>query len=240
MPTVRELIRKSMLDMGALTDGGEPTDTEASDALAVLNDMLGEWSNDGVTNIYRSWELFDLEANRIEYTIGANETGLPDDESGIDFITKRPIAIVTSYVRIGSVDYPLSNISDSTYNDTIPIKSTGGIPQQLSYDNGFPIARIRLYPVSSSGQKLFLLSEKGLDKFENLNENVQLPPGWNSALRYNLAFRLCLQFGQKPSPELAKFAFDSKDSIASAIARNRPIDAHPKGFRGNIYGGWEN
>ena len=230
MTTARQLIRRALVEMGALTLNEAPSSSEAVDALSTLNAMLGSWSNDSLLTVARTWETFPTVANVSTYTIGL----------GQDFDTLRPIQIVTAYVRQGEVDYPLIVITDEAYNDQIGIKSIQGITEFLSYDNGFPVGRIRLYPVPTSGFSLFLLSEKEITTILNLDQEFEFPPGWEEAVVYNLAARLTPQYGQQLTPTLKMFADESLGRIKRAIAKNRSLDAIPAGIgrRGNIYNGW--
>jgi hypothetical protein len=230
MTTARQIIRRALLENGALTLSEAPTSSEAQDGLSTLNAMLGSWSNDSLLTVARSWETFPTIANQSTYTIGA----------GQDFDTVRPIQIVAAYVRQGNVDYPLMMITDQAYNDQIGIKNIQGISEFLSYDNGFPFGKIRLYPVPTEGYSLFLLSEKQIDSIPSLDTDFEFPPGWEEAVIYNLAMRLANQYGQQPTQLLMKMSDDSLGRIKRAIAKNRDLDARPSGLgrRGNIYNGW--
>lgn len=227
--TARQIIRKALQKNGVLVMGETPSADEASDGLDSLNSMLASWSNDSITIVSRVWETFNLVSGQAAYTIG----------TGANFNTERPIFIAEAYVRQNTLDTPLAIISDESYNNWIQQKNIGGIPEALNYDNAYPVGKIRLWPVPSSALQLFILSEKQITQFA-LDDQVNLPPGWQDAIIYNLAIRLAPEYGQPVSPELQKIANETKGAISRAILKARTIDTPPlmtkAGF--NIYSGW--
>lgn len=238
MITARRLIERAFKKAGITTINESPTDLESKDALDEMISMLSSWANDSTLAVFRVWETFPLESGKKEYIIGPNDTGLPDDESGIDFITSRPIDIKAATVKFSNVDYDVGIISDETYINGISVKTNRGIPSLLNYDNGYPLAKIRLYPVPSSNYELFILSEKSLDQITSLNSAIDFPPGWHDAIIYNLAMRLAPEYGQPVSGELKMFADEALANIRRAVLKNRSLDVGV-GFRKlNIYDGW--
>lgn len=228
MTTARQIVRKAMQKAGILTKTEDPSADEASDALDALNNMLSSWSNDSLLIYARSWETFNLSGGVGEYTIGTGQT----------FNTSRPVFIPSAYVRQAQTDYNLSIVSDEVYNDYIMQKSTPGLPQFLSYDNGFPVGRIRVWPVPSTSYQLFLLMEKQLTQFA-LDDDAQLPPGWERALIYNLAVELAPEYGQQVDAVTVEIAERSRANIQRSIAKARSMDAQPMGVYGfNIYTGY--
>lgn len=230
MTTARDIIRRAMMQAGILTKTETPSADEANDGMATMNAMISSWSNESLLCVARAWENFTLSGGDGEYTIG----------TGADFDTSRPIKVVEAHVRDGSVDLPVAIIDDVMYNQYITQKNISGIPYWLNYDNGFPQAKIRLWPVPSTAYVLYLLSEKPLTEFD-LDDDVSYPPGWEAAIVYNLAVWLAPQYGQEPDQILMKMANDTKGSIKLAIMKTRMMDAAPMtaGIR-NIYTGWEN
>lgn len=230
MPTARNIIKRSMQKAGILTKTEDPSADEAADALQSLNNLLGTWSNRALDISARAWETFTLSGGVTSYTIGAGQT----------FNTSRPVKIVEAYIRQpGNTDTPLDIIDDEQYNQ-IQSKSTQGLPYFLSYDNAYPSATIRLYPVPSSAYQLFILSEKPLTSF-TLDQNVDYPAGWEDAIISNLAIRLAPEYGQPVSADLREEANSSHAEIMIAIARNRPIAQNPStGGVDTIYTGYYN
>ncbi len=216
MTTALNIITKAMLKAGILTKTEVPASDEANDALDALNDLLASWSNDSLLITARVTESFTLSAGTGEYTIG----------DGQDFDTVRPIKIIESHVRQGQIDYPSMYLAPDEVYQGLQLKNIQSIPELLNYTNNYPYGIIKLYPYPSIDYLLFITSEKELTQF-TLNQTVNLAPGWNRALIYNLAVELCPEYGQKVDPLLLKIANDAKGQLSKAIMRVRTMDAPP-------------
>lgn len=229
MTTVLGLIKSSMRKIGALSKGENPSNDEANDALQVFNDLLASLSNDSMVVYSRVTESFPLSGGVSSYTIG----------SGGTFDTTRPIKIVSAYVRQDTIDYPLDVITDQNYSEIV-LKTTQSIPQFIHYDNNHPLGIIKFYPVPIGGT-LFLVSEKPLTQFTSLNQDVDLPAGWNRFLIYNGAVELASEYGQPVLPEIYEIAKESKAEIRHAIMVNKPMQWTTGRYsESNIYSGWNN
>lgn len=228
MTTARDIITKAMQKIGALVKNEAPSADEANDALASLNMLMASYSNDSMLIYARSWETFAISGGDGEYTIG----------TGGDLSTTRPIFIVQAYIRDGVTDYPLSFITDETYNEKITQKSTQGIPVYYNYDNANPLSKIRLYPVPAKAYSLFLLSEKPLTEF-TLDSEIILPKGWERFLTYALALELAPEYGMQLDAVNYEIYKEAKNMVMNAVNRNRTMDALPLVKRyGNFNSGW--
>jgi len=229
MATALGIITSAMRKAGILVKTESPSADEAQDGLEMLNDLIASNANEGLFVYARTLESFPLSGGVADYTIGTGGT----------FNTARPILIVSAYVRIATVDYPLTIIQDEDYAD-ISIKSIGSIPYYLNYTNAYPLATIKLYPVPSAGWTLYLLSEKQLTEF-TLNQTVSLPPGWDRYLKNQLAIEMAPEYGQQVPAETVEIASKAMAAIKRGAARVKTMDNYMNngGFR-NIYTGWEN
>ena len=65
-----DIISRALKDIGALEAGEVPTADAAQDAFDMLNDMLDQWSNEGMM-VYNYTEIiFPVVQNQTQYTIG--------------------------------------------------------------------------------------------------------------------------------------------------------------------------
>lgn len=227
MTTARGIITSSLRKIGAITKNETPSSDEANDALQTLNDLIASWSNDSTKVYAQTLEDFTLTANDGEYTIG----------SGGNFNTTRPIKIIKAYIRSGTVDYPVSIVSNENFAN-IDVKSTSGIPEYLNYDNAYATGTIKLYPIPSENYTLYLLSEKIITSFANISADVTLPPGWERALIYNLAIELAPEYGQPVSAEIAEIASQSVSLLKMSVLRNKSMDVPTKLGSSNIFSSW--
>ncbi|NCC41538.1 MAG: hypothetical protein EOM21_19390 [Gammaproteobacteria bacterium] len=229
MTTARRIITRALQKNGVLTKSESPSSDETNDALDVLNDILALWSNEFGMIYARSWENFPITAGTGEYTIGTAAT----------FNTSKPLFVVQAHVRQGTTDYPLDPVTDEAYNGGISDKATQGTPRFYNFDNAYPTAKIRLWPVPETSYTLYLLLEKELSTF-TLNQTVDLPPGWKPALIDELAIKTAPEYGQPVTDDMRIAAKSSKYAIKTATMRTRSMDANPPALsnRLNIYSGW--
>lgn len=228
MTTVRILVKKALQKAKVITKDDAPSADEIADGRDSLNAMLSLWSTQTLLCTAFSLESFTLTSAG-EYTIGTGQT--------LD--TSRPNQIVTAVIRRGMTDYPLKIISPETFEKYVSDKDTSGLPEFIAYDNGFPAGKIRLFPKPQAGDTLRLQSEKPLQDY-GLDDEVILLPGWEHTIIYNLAEILAPEYGVEPDPRTAAMANASKNAIANATARARPMDSKPMHSLGasNIYTGF--
>lgn len=228
MTTARTIIKKSMQKAGILFKDEDPSADEITDGLDSLNALLSSWSTDSLLCYARVLESFPLTSAG-EYTIGI----------GQDFNTTTPISIIAATIRWDSFDYALDILREEIFEQYITDKNIAGLPRYMSYNNGYPIGRIRLNPTPMSAYTLRLLSERLLSQFA-LDDTVDLPAGWERALIYNLAVELAPEYGMEIAPKTQDIADKSLGAIKTAVARARTMDATPISslYRGNIYNGW--
>ena len=201
---------------------------EANDGLAALNDMLESWSNEDLITYAMSTESFSL-TGASSYTIG----------TGGDFNTSRPIDINNALVRISNIDYTLEIIPQEVYQQ-IPFKSISTqIPGYLTYDNGYPLGTIKMYPIPLSGGTLVMQMNKVLTAIATLVTSVDFPPGWKRALRYNLAIELAGEYGVQVPQQVADIARKSLGNLKRATSVNRPLPMLANNpVQNNIFSGW--
>lgn len=228
MITAHDIITGAAKLIGVVFKSESLTSDEANDGLTSLNDMIASWGNNSLLITARTWETFSVSA-ATSYTIGTGQT----------LNTTRPTAIIAAYTRNGGIDYPMEMITDEEYA-AVSLKSTSTpFPSFLSYDNGYAVGIIRLYPLLGSSSSLFLLTEKPITEFAELTTTVNLAAGWNRALRFNLAVEMAAEYGVPVPEQVAKIASTSLASISLAIAKNRPIrPSFPVVRERNIYTGW--
>jgi len=207
MGTVRDLIEDSLRLIGVIASGETATASEAADALSLLNDMLESWSLERLVVYSAIRREFPLTAGVGAYTIGP----------GGDFNVARPIKIEEAAIETQSsapaIEYPL-DILDK--NQWARIKAKGlasDIPKALFLDGAYPLATLNLYPVPSAAHNLVIYPWEAITAFASVNDDVEFPPGYRRAIRYNLALELQPEFGGEIPPLVADIAEKSKSNI---------------------------
>jgi hypothetical protein len=70
MTTPYDIITRSLKDIGALEAGETPTADATQDAFEMLNDLLDQWSNEGMMVYYQTEIIFPVVSGQTQYTIG--------------------------------------------------------------------------------------------------------------------------------------------------------------------------
>lgn len=203
MSTAQEMINSSLRLIRVLAAGETPDASMSNDALQVLNDMLEEWTITKYLTPQYLTESFDLVSGQASYTIGT--TG--------DFSTTRPVRIESAYVRDGSNDYTLRIVDYDEYNRIVAKSNSTNLPTVLYYDTSYANGTIKLYPEpSDSTVDLFITSWKPFAT-ATLTGEIALPPGYNKAIKYNLAIELGPEYGKT----VDGVVFDQAEKSKSAL-----------------------
>jgi hypothetical protein len=236
MTTVRELIQSALRLTSVIGAGENMTAEDATDGLASLNQMLSSWSADGQVIFNRVTDSIPLNAGVANYTMGP----------GGDIDTTRPIGISQATLNLGVIVYNLDIWSQNTVSQAA-FPTLPGIPSELFVNNSNPLIGLRLYPVPIDGLTLNIYSMKPLETL-TLNTVLDLPPGFERALRYNLAVEIAPEYEREASRTVQNIAFESLSTIKRNNQQyNQPeskVDdaLNPRWMNGdywsyNIYGG---
>lgn len=226
MATAQKNIKAAMRLLGLLAPGEEPTADEAQGALESLQAMLDQWSNSGFLVPVITTESFALTNGQASYTYG----------SGGDFNSTRPQEILGAYIRgSGGTDHPVTCINRERYN-VIPNKGSPSLPQQLYFVPGYPLANVYLDNAPDAAYTLFLDTLKPLTTPAELTDSQSFPPGYDQAIRFNLAVNLAPEYGKTPDPVVVARADESLADLKRQNTRV-PILRTEMGVRGtyNIY-----
>ncbi len=201
--TVLDLITNSLRLIGALSTGEVPSANESDEALTILNDMLEQWSIQGLLVYQQTKETFALTANQNPHTMGP----------GGNFDTTRPTRILRANILKGTQEFYLEVIDTKKWAD-ISIKTTSSsIPSYLMTDGAFPLLNINLWPIPSEANSLVIYSIKPIAAFAAITDDIALPPGYSRAIRYNLAAELAIEYGRAPHPKIEQIASESKAEL---------------------------
>lgn len=208
MATALDLIKGAMRLIGAIESGETPSSEESSDGLSALNAMLDAWSVERLMVYQILQEPFSLSAGTASYTIG----------SGGTWNTARPVRIDSAFIRDSDgLDYPIEIITKDRY-DAIADKTTQSRPEWLYYYTAYPLGTIYWYSVPDATYTAYLNSWKQLQSFAGLATDLALPPGYERAIKYNLALEIAPEYNRMPSAVVVEVANESKAALKSANA----------------------
>lgn len=206
MATVRDLIKGSLRLLGAIAPGETPSADEQAEALLALNSMISSWSTESLTIYSRVRESFTLTPGQQMRTLGV----------GGSFNTSRPMEIEEAKLLAGGVEMPVRILTSAEWAALSMKDTPSEIPYMLYVEWDYPLAKVYLYPVPSVANSLILYSRKPLTGFSSPNDTLELPEGYERALRYNLAVELAPEYGKEPTPKTEYIALESKANIKRA------------------------
>ncbi len=210
MTTALDIITSSLEQIQAYAPGDTISSADYSRSLSVLNDMLDEWSNSSLL-VYANLEYSKVLTPGIQtYTVGV----------GGDINLNRPLDIQPGYGRAYILDnmgtnYPLNIVGQDEWNSILNRLDVADVPDTLFYDPQYPLGKINLYPIPDSNiYTLYFDSGIQFTEFTSLNQSVNLPVGYSSAIRKCLAVELHPYFITSPmNPLILKAAMDAKATI---------------------------
>jgi hypothetical protein len=157
------------------------------------------------------------------YTVNISQTVA---STSINSYYQRPLVIDTAFVRVntnstgqpvinGGLDYPCAVLSVENY-EMIGLKTLSGPwPKAIYYQPTETLGNIFVWPNPSQGE-MHLFANTILARFVNQNDVINLPQGYNMALRWCLAERLMPSYGKASPTQIAMikdYAAQSKSTI---------------------------
>jgi len=229
MTTAISLINRAYSLIGVLAEGEALTGEQAISGLETLNALLDEWRLERLMCYALQREQFSLVANQASYTIG----------SSANFNTTRPVEVSGCYVRDGGIDYPVRQMGAEAYR-RIPDKTTStNYPEYFYYEPNMPLGTVYFWPVPSSALNVYLETQRVITEFATTSTDIELAPGYENAIIYNLAIDLSDANDRKLTETIVARARITKQKIkrqnASAIRKDNEVAAMLRGNRSSYY-----
>ena len=217
MATWKQLISRSLIEIGVL-EGGEIAESHLlNEGLNLVQEMLDQWALEG---------LLSTGVLTYEYTFGPNPTreltiGPTANNVQADIVTQNvPYTIIhLQYRGAGSDAYPIRPVSvnawlDSQVDDDT---ATSESPSVYWYEPDHPHGKLALDRRPSPGDRLTLTTEKYIipDNIR-LNDEINLLRGYQKAIRLNLAVEMASSNGIKGgqlSPVTLRNASEAKKEV---------------------------
>jgi hypothetical protein len=198
--TFQEIINGALRSLGVIASGESPATEESADALTALNDMIASWSAIGLPIYFVSKDTVAL-TGAASYTLPTRPTRIKSAAVLATNGTNMSVPVVAAEDWAG-----------------VPDKTRTGIFAEALYcDFAYPTPSVYLTPKPTTGT-LELYCYHPLPSTNALTDTVTLPPGYQRALRFNLAVDLAGEYGRTASPELLSAAGESKAAITGLNA----------------------
>lgn len=225
--TVADLIKRSLRLIGVIASGEAPSASDQQDALDAMNSMLDSFSNDGLVIPKYEREVFKLNAGQSSYTIGVGGNLNTDRFMSVtkakagtlitnEIVTEIPAenesdppTIEISYSYDIDLEMPVRILNIQEWADIQLKKMQSNFVQAIYTEGSFPLEKIHVWPVPQQESALVLYSHKPLTIFEEPTDELNLPPGYEELIVYNLASRLGIEYGKQPNAKIDQIAIDS-------------------------------
>jgi hypothetical protein len=209
--TVRGLLTRSirMLVASTIAPGRSASETELDVALEICNQMLANWRLKRTIAWQILRTLHTLTASLNPHTIGSSGT----------FNTTRPVKIERAGLVVDDNEYPLIGPLTPSEWSRISDKLTEGTPARFYYEPAFPLGKIHLNPITAAADQLALYTWIPLTAFADLDDDVELPDGYEVAIAANLAIELGPEWQREVNPLTVMLARNSLYDIKHV---NRP------------------
>jgi len=167
------------------------TADEVSDCLRVFNDVLEDWSTQGLAVYGQANQTFNTVAAQATYTIGP---------AG-NWNTVRPVRInEPAYATVQGVTFPYTSMTQEQY-DLIGYKAQPGggtdLGQSYLYVNEHPLGLVTLWPVPDAIIPITFAIDRVLTQVAVAGAAISFPPGYAKGFKYELGCELPSVFGKK-------------------------------------------
>lgn len=182
MATGITILDAALQSLQVIIEGATSNTNQRAVGLARLNALLENLNTKRQMVYHILQEDFTWSGGAVSKTIGPTAT-TPD------FITVRPMRIEYAVHRdSANQDTPLAVTEDRTVYERIMDKTLSvEPPSMLFYDQTWPKGTLYIWPIPPSSWTLRLSTWKQLSALATIGDTVDLPPGYQAYLEWNLA-----------------------------------------------------
>lgn len=222
--TVGDLISAALRQMGIGLSGETATSQETNDTLEALEGLLKLWSVKGLKLWMRRDQSITLVASDKDYTLG------PSGDVSMD----RPVDVINAYLTdSNSNDIQMTSMGREEYR-MLSDKTSTGTPNQFHYDPQLTNGTLYVWPVpdatAAAEYTLHINYVKPIDDGDATTNDLEVPPEWYLALKWNLAKEIMMEFDIPESKQrrIEKYAKEYRKEVEeSDIEDNRSVYISP-------------
>jgi len=219
--TVGDILRSALRKINVLESNEPLPASEGADALETFRQMVDGWALETLTIPAVNTVVAPLIEATNAYTIGIYDGPLPVPDNHIE--AARPQQILTAFIRdTTNTDYYLEPMTQDTWA-IISRKVNESRPSRYYLRKGWPLDTILFdsIPFTTESLHLEVLQPLGdLLPIIGLTETINLPPGYEKGLIYNLCIDLAPEYGKDISPAIALVAEKTKKGIKRSNYRD--------------------
>jgi len=228
--TVNDLVNGSLSLIGQLAEGETPSAATSQLGLRCLRDMVESMNNDSLMIYVILDNSVALPAGTQTMNVGVGQT------LNIDWPT---VVYDAVFVRDNNVspplDFPLTLLDEMQFASIAAKTIQSSYPRYVYAERNYPVMVLKFWPVPQLTLQLHVPTYKQLTDIASLTTSINLPPGYNRMLKYNLAIELANEFGVEPLPSTVKVAAKSKRSLMRVNDKEEVMNM-PTGLMAGYWG----
>lgn len=210
--TARDIVTLALKEAGVVGVGQTPLAQDINDGYTYLRRMLELWK-------IKRWNVPAL------ITVNALGNGAVSNTIGTGghWNTPRPDKIQSAYfTQVNSGDNPVSMPLRAIFSredyDRVVLKSLNSFPEAFFYDATWAggLGNVFITPIPSSAYRIYLTVKANLDFPTSLDDQIELPNGYEETIHYNLTIRLCGAYQRPVNPVTAAMAKSGLNAIKVA------------------------
>lgn len=177
--TVSAIVTAALRKMGVTAADEPATAADMANGVEALEMMLKSWQREP----HLDWTV---TSGSVALTTGANHTLSP----------VRPIRIVSArYKGTGGNEIPMVEMTRDQY-DSLPNKTSTGVPTQFYYDRQREAAVLYVWPVMASvtTETIEYTYQREIEDIAASTDTVDIPGEWYECAVYNLADRMMIDY----------------------------------------------
>ncbi len=220
MSLVSDLLQQAFLDLDEIRVGRLIAPLEQAESFARLNQLLSQWSTEQLSVFTIVHQGLTLTAGTADYTLGTGGTLVT---------TSRPVRVTGALSVSGAFRSPVEVMGFDAFDADPRVVNGRGkatvLAKLLAADQAYPSLALRVHPTPAPAPgTLFIDYWTALAAFATVGDTIALPPGYEKALRWNLALDLYPTFCRHPRPgALETIAGMAQASKASIVALNAAV-----------------
>jgi len=193
-----QIITSALRKVAALSEGQAPSAYMLSNGAFVLDTIIKAAHADGMP----LWAIVEQTIPCSDFTNGKIVIGI-----GQDVNIPAPLKVLSGYNRDKSntnnpIDIPLTRLTHYDYN-WLSAKRSTGTPVQFFYEPMNQYGNLYLWPIpdtySNQNREIHITYQRPFEDVGDGSATMDFPPYWIDALIYNLAWRLCPEYGVPPN-----------------------------------------
>jgi hypothetical protein len=229
--TARDLGTAALYEINQFSPGESIPAADLEFAREKANQILDAWAAREIYAYSTSFKQFNLTPNHAVHTIGPVAADVAWNI--------RPVKIASAKnVLSSTIESPITIRDNDWWNANNAKGITSSLPTDLYYAPDFPNGSLNFWPICSVAQAVIIEMWALIDQFATLDDPVNLPPAYKTALTLTLAEMLSGPYGATVSTTTELLAREARVALQGNNMQSPRISAQQSGLPRSRKGYW--